>query len=87
MSPEKTFPLQDVKVIDIGTLFAGPWIATYMADFGADVVKIEHIHFRKISEEVAHTIHFALSQQTYIKVKKDQKYTMFGTNLYSIPSH
>ncbi len=42
MSPEKTFPLQDVKVIDIGTLFAGPWIATYMADFGADVVKIEH---------------------------------------------
>jgi len=42
MSSEKSFPLQGIKVIDVGTLFAGPWIATYMADFGADVVKIEH---------------------------------------------
>tara|TARA_Y100000588_G_scaffold170774_1_gene184645 strand:- start:5899 stop:7098 length:1200 start_codon:yes stop_codon:yes gene_type:complete len=42
MSSEKSFPLQGIKVVDVGTLFAGPWIATYMADFGADVVKIEH---------------------------------------------
>ena len=42
MSSEKPFPLQGIKVIDVGTLFAGPWIATYMADFGADVLKIEH---------------------------------------------
>ncbi|MEE9274589.1 MAG: CoA transferase [bacterium] len=35
-------PLEGVTVIDIGTLFAGPWIATYLADFGAEVIKIEH---------------------------------------------
>jgi crotonobetainyl-CoA:carnitine CoA-transferase CaiB-like acyl-CoA transferase len=35
-------PLEGVTVVDIGTLFAGPWIATYMADFGAEVIKIEH---------------------------------------------
>ena len=42
MSEHKQMPLEGVRVIDIGTLFAGPWIATYMADFGADVIKIEH---------------------------------------------
>ncbi len=34
--------LEGVTVIDIATLFAGPWIATYMADFGAEVIKVEH---------------------------------------------
>lgn len=42
MNETKKMPLEGVRVIDIGTLFAGPWIATYMADFGADVIKIEH---------------------------------------------
>ena len=35
-------PLKDLKVLDIATLFAGPSAATIMADFGADVLKIEH---------------------------------------------
>jgi len=35
-------PLAGLKVIDVATLFAGPMIATFMADFGADVVKAEH---------------------------------------------
>jgi formyl-CoA transferase len=34
--------LQDIKVIDIATLFAGPMAATMLADFGAEVIKIEH---------------------------------------------
>lgn len=42
MNETRKMPLEGVRVIDIGTLFAGPWIATYMADFGADVIKIEH---------------------------------------------
>ena len=42
MNETKKMPLEGVRVIDIGTLFAGPWIATYMADFGAEVIKIEH---------------------------------------------
>jgi crotonobetainyl-CoA:carnitine CoA-transferase CaiB-like acyl-CoA transferase len=35
-------PLAGVKVVDVATLLAGPMIATYMGDFGADVVKVEH---------------------------------------------
>lgn len=35
-------PLEDVTVIDCATLIAGPMAATFMADFGAEVIKIEH---------------------------------------------
>ncbi|MFJ9369980.1 CaiB/BaiF CoA transferase family protein [Nocardia sp. NPDC101769] len=34
--------LESLKVVDAATLFAGPLAATMLADFGADVVKIEH---------------------------------------------
>ena len=35
-------PLEGLRVVDCATLFAGPLISTLMADYGADVVKIEH---------------------------------------------
>lgn len=35
-------PLAGVRVVDAATLFAGPLAATYLGDFGADVVKVEH---------------------------------------------
>jgi formyl-CoA transferase len=35
-------PLEGLRVVDAATLFAGPMIASIMADYGADVVKIEH---------------------------------------------
>jgi formyl-CoA transferase len=37
-----TLPLEGVRVIDVATLGAGPWLATRLADFGADVLKVEH---------------------------------------------
>jgi crotonobetainyl-CoA:carnitine CoA-transferase CaiB-like acyl-CoA transferase len=37
-----TGPLAGVKVVDAATLFAGPLAATYLGDYGADVVKVEH---------------------------------------------
>lgn len=34
--------LGGIKVIDVATLFAGPLAATFLGDFGAEVLKIEH---------------------------------------------
>jgi formyl-CoA transferase len=38
---EATAPLAGVKVIELGTLIAGPYCASVLAQFGADVVKVE----------------------------------------------
>ena len=35
-------PLQGLKVVDAASIFAGPVAATLLADFGADVLKVEH---------------------------------------------
>lgn len=35
-------PLEGLKVIDAATMMAAPWAATYLADYGAEVIKLEH---------------------------------------------
>lgn len=35
-------PLSDVRVLELGTLIAGPFAGRILADFGAEVIKIEH---------------------------------------------
>ncbi len=35
-------PLDGVRVIDVGNFLAGPYAASVMGEFGADVVKVEH---------------------------------------------
>src|SRR5215470_5638760 len=37
----KPLPLQGVKVIELGALIAGPYAAALLAQFGAEVIKIE----------------------------------------------
>jgi formyl-CoA transferase len=41
VSEAKPLPLQGIKVIELGTLIAGPFCARLLAEFGAEVVKIE----------------------------------------------
>jgi formyl-CoA transferase len=41
MSQPRTLPLQGVKVVELGTLIAGPFCARVLAEFGAEVIKVE----------------------------------------------
>lgn len=39
---ERRGPLADLRVLELGTLIAGPFAGRWFADFGAEVVKVEH---------------------------------------------
>ena len=41
MTSDRPAPLADLRVVDASTVLAGPSCARYLADFGADVVKVE----------------------------------------------
>ena len=36
-------PLEDVKVLDLSHALAGPFCSTMLADFGAEVIKLEPV--------------------------------------------
>ena len=40
-TPEGTLPLDDLRVLEMGVLLAGPFCGQLLADFGAEVIKIE----------------------------------------------
>ena len=40
--PTQPGPLAGLRVVDMATMMAAPWAATFLADYGADVIKLEH---------------------------------------------
>ena len=41
-TPQGARPLDGVRVIDVGNFLAGPYAASIMGEFGAEVIKVEH---------------------------------------------
>jgi formyl-CoA transferase len=35
-------PLKGMKILDAATMMAAPWASTFLSDFGAEVIKVEH---------------------------------------------
>lgn len=46
-------PLEGVKVLDVGNLVAAPFATNLLADFGADVIKVEHPEYGDGLRELA----------------------------------
>lgn len=56
MTKDTQMPLEGLRVLDLATMMAAPWAATFLADYGADVIKIEH----PVTGD--HARHFGLSK-------------------------
>lgn len=43
MAEERKLPLQGLKVVELGTHFAVPSVTRMLADWGAEVIKVENV--------------------------------------------
>ncbi len=48
-------PLQDIKVLDVSQIMAGPYCTMVLADMGAEVIKVEKLNGGDDSRQMALT--------------------------------
>ena len=64
MAEERKLPLQGLKVVELGTHFAVPSVTRMLADWGAEVIKVENVKGDAIRNARLQMkkIHFSWSQ-------------------------
>jgi crotonobetainyl-CoA:carnitine CoA-transferase CaiB-like acyl-CoA transferase len=76
-----SLPLQDLKIIDLSTVLAGPSVATFFAELGARVVKIEHPQHGDITNTWRLKQESNLSQQSAYYASVNYKKELVKLNL------
>ncbi len=68
--PNATGPLLGIRILDLGTMIAGPVACTLLADFGADVIKIEE---PRAGDPLRHIGPFAQDESLFWNVEARNK--------------
>jgi crotonobetainyl-CoA:carnitine CoA-transferase CaiB-like acyl-CoA transferase len=69
-STKATGPLSGIRVLDIGTMVAGPVAATFLGDFGAEVIKVEQ---PRIGDSLRHIGPFFEGESLWFNVESRNK--------------
>jgi len=82
-TPELAGPLADVRVLDLSRLVAGNMLSVYLADFGADVIKIEREsgddlrHWREAGQDIYWKVYGRNKRSLMLDLKSELGLTQF----------
>src|SRR5580693_8836500 len=77
-------PLAGVRVIDSGRLVAGPWAATHLAEFGAEVVHVEGPPFAPPYSDPTRTLVPMLPVDAPSAAQVSESWVQYGRNKLSL---
>src|SRR5579863_566322 len=84
-SPVPAFgPLHGVRVVDTGRFVAGPWAATYLGEFGAEVIHVEGPPFRPPYSDPTRTLPPLLPEDPGGRSRVSESWVQYARNKLSL---
>lgn len=77
-------PLQGVRVVDTGRVVAGPWAATFLGDFGAEIVHVETPPFGPPYADPSRTLNPVLPAADGGEARVSESWVQYGRNKLSV---
>ena len=68
-----TYPLEGIRVIDLGQMFAGPGVSMYLGDQGAEVIKVEPREGGDVSRGFETTPFLAENSRAYMVLNRNKR--------------